>query len=321
MMDAASPTYRQARAAWAGPSQFIEAVDNGRSILSRNISAEELAANLGKLSQSELEGFRIGAVSAIVNKMGNDPAKMADVTKYLRSKEMRGKIAAMLPDDAARQRWNDMLDFEVNASGMAGRSLGNSATARRAAEMADADGIGGDLVLSALAGTPVGGLFSQFINKAGRGLRDSLRSRSDQAVADALTQPGGLAAVQAKATRAGQPVPPPLLITRGAGADAAQSEADRTARPSINSLLPGIRQRLSADGEPDIDALARETGATRAAVKSALAIALREQKTLSTTYKSVPGANKALRELAGSGAFMVAKVGAREWRIQQKQEN
>ncbi len=321
MMDDASPTYRQARAAWAGPSQFIEQVEGGRSILSRNISAEELAANLGKLSPSELEGFRIGAVSAIVNKMGNDPSKMADMTKYLRSKEMRAKVAAMLPDDAARQRWEDMLEFEVGASSMAGRALGNSATARRAAEMADADSAGGDLVLSALAGTPVGGLFSQIINKTGRGLRDSLHARSDQAVADALTQPGGLTSVKAKAAQAGQPTAPPLLITRGAGAGAAQSEADRTARPSINSLLPGIRQRLSADGEPDIDALARETGATRATVKSALAIALREQKTLGSTYKSVPGANKALRELADSGAFMVAKAGNREWRIQPKQEN
>jgi len=320
MMDAASPTYRQARAAWAGPSQFIEQVENGRSILSRNISAEELTANLGKLSPSELEGFRIGAVSAIVNKMGNDPAKMADVTKYLRSKEMRGKVAAMLPDDAARQRWSDMLDFEVNASGMAGRSLGNSATARRAAEMADADGIGGDLVLSALAGTPVGGLFSQFINKAGRGLRDSLRSRSDQAVADALTQPGGLAAVQAKATRAGQPVPPPLMITRGAGAGAAQGTAEREARPTVRSLLPTIRERMRADYPLDADELARETGATRAAAKSAIAMAKREQQALATTYKGVPMANKARRELFNADAFVVAKTGDREWRIQPKAE-
>jgi len=320
IMDAASPTYRQARAAWAGPSQFIEQVENGRSILSRNISAEELAANLGKLSPSELEGFRIGAVSAIVNKMGNDPAKMADVTKYLRSKEMRGKVAAMLPDDAARQRWSDMLDFEVNASGMAGRSLGNSATARRAAEMADADGIGGDLVLSALAGTPVGGLFSQFINKAGRGLRDSLRSRSDQAVADALTQPGGLAAVQAKATRAGQPVPPPLMITRGAGAGAAQGTAEREARPTVRSLLPTIRERMRADYPLDADELARETGATRAAAKSAIAMAKREQQALATTYKGVPMANKARRELFNADAFVVAKTGDREWRIQPKAE-
>lgn len=320
MMDTASPTYRQARAAWAGPSQFIEQVENGRSILSRNISAEELAANLGKLSPSELEGFRIGAASSIINRMGNDPAKMADVTKYLRSKEMREKVAAMLPDDAARQRWGEMLDFEVSASGMAGRSLGNSATARRAAEMADADGVGGDLVLSALAGTPVGGLFSQFINKAGRGLRDSLHARSDQAVADALTQPSGLAAVQAKATRAGQPVPPPLLITRGAGAGAAQGSAEREARPTVRSLLPAIRERMRADYPLDADELARETGATRAAAKSAIAMAQREQQALATTYKGVPMANKARRDLFNADAFVVAKTGDREWRIQAKSE-
>lgn len=320
MMDTASPTYRQARAAWAGPSQFIEQVENGRSILSRNISAEELTANLGKLSPSELEGFRVGAVSAIVNKMGNDPAKMADVTKYLRSKEMRDKVAAMLPDDAARQRWGEMLDFEVNASGMAGRSLGNSATARRAAEMADAEGVGGDLVLSALAGTPVGGLFSQFINKAGRGLRDGLHARSDQAVADALTQPGGLAAVQAKAARASQPTPPPLLITRGAGAGAAQGSVEREARPTVRSLLPAIRERMRADYPLDADELARETGATRAAAKSAIAMAQREQQALATTYKGVPMANKARRDLFNADAFVVAKTGDREWKIQAKPE-
>ena len=320
MMDTASPTYRQARAAWAGPSQFIEQVENGRSILSRNISAEELTANLGKLSPSELEGFRVGAVSAIVNKMGNDPAKMADVTKYLRSKEMRAKVGAMLPDDAARQRWGEMLDFEVNASSMAGRSLGNSATARRAAEMADADGVGSDLVLSALAGTPVGGLFSQFITKAGRGLRDSLRARSDQAVADALTQPGGLSAVQAKATRAGQPAPPPLLITRGAGAGAAQGSVEREARPTVRSLMPAIRERMRADYPLDADELARETGATRAAAKSAIAMAQREQQALATTYKGVPMANKARRDLFNADAFVVAKTGDREWRIQAKSE-
>lgn len=323
MMDTASPTYRQARAAWAGPSQFIEQVENGRSILSRNISAEELTANLGKLSPSELEGFRVGAVSAIVNKMGNDPAKMADVTKYLRSKEMRAKVGAMLPDDAARQRWGEMLDFEVNASSMAGRSLGNSATARRAAEMADADGVSGDLALSALAGTPVGGLFSQFITKAGRGLRDGLRdglrAGSDQAVADALIQPGGLAAVQAKATRAGQPAPPPLIITRGAGAGAVQNNAERSARPTINSLLPSVREQLAAGQEPDIDTLAKETGATRLAAGRAIHLAKKEQRALAQNYKNPLMAKNAMRK-AGlkPDNFQITRGHSGDWAINLK---
>ncbi len=320
MMDAASPTYREARAAWAGPSQFIDAVESGRTILSRNISAEELAANLGRLSASELEGFRIGAVSAIVNKMGNDPAKMADVTKYLRSKEMRAKVAAMLSDDAARQRWGDLLDFEVSASTTAGRSLGNSATARRAAEMADANSIGGDLVLSALAGTPVGNLFSQFVGKAGRSLRDTVRARSDRAVADVLTRPDGLGQAQRAAAEATRSSAPPLLITGGASAGAVQGSTGREARPTVQSLLPTVRARMRTDYPLDADEIARETGSTRAAAKQAIALAQREQQAMAKTYKSVPGANQARRGLLDPDAYTVAKTGDREWRIQAKAE-
>ncbi|MDA7085492.1 hypothetical protein PH586_03680 [Pseudomonas sp. SA3-5] len=319
-MDAASPTYKEARAAWAGPSQFIEAVEGGRSVLSRNVSAEELTASLKRMGPAELEGYRIGAVSAIVNKMGNDPSKMADMTKYLRSQEMRGKVAAMLPDDAARQRWNDMLDFETGASTTAGRSLGNSATARRMAEMGDSGGIGGDLVLSALAGTPVGSLFSQIINRTGKGLRDTLRSKSDKAVAGALLRPDGLAAAQRAAARDVSAAPPPLIISRGAGVGSAQSTADHAPRPTVRSLLPTIRERLSADSSLDADQLARETGSTRAAANQAITLARKEQQALATTFKSVPGANKARRGLLDSNAYTVAKAGDREWRVQLKSE-
>lgn len=272
MMDSASPTYREARAAWAGPSRFIEAVDDGRTIMSRNISAEELSANLSKMSPSELEGYRIGAVSSIINKMGNDPAKNADMTKYLRTKEMRAKVAAMLPDDAARERWNSMLDFEVGASAMAGRSLGNSATARRAAEMTDADGVAGDLVLSTLAGSPVGGLFSQFVNKAGRGLRDTIRSKSDRAVANALTSRGGLDGLRGAAQQQRASLGP-VATTAGAAIaiGSAQQSADRAPHPrSVPGILPAVRERVAAGEQMDAQALARELGVIPAVAKRAI---------------------------------------------------
>lgn len=320
MMDAASPTYRQARSSWAGPSQFIEQVENGRSILSRNISAEELAANLGKLNPSELEGYRIGAVSAIVNKMGNDPSKMADMTKFLRSKEMREKVAAMMPDEAARKRWGDMLDFEVGASGIAGRSLGNSATARRAAEMADADGVGGDLVLSAFAGTPIGSLFSQFITKAGRGLRDSLHARSDQAVADVLTQPGGLSQAQQAAAKAMQPAPPSPLVSGASSVVAAQTAAERQARPTIHSLLPLARELLAEGQADDPKALAQSSGATQAAASRAFYLARKEQDILSKDYSNPLQAKNSLRKSGlDHQGYLIAKAQAGNWQITQRE--
>jgi hypothetical protein len=86
--------------------------------------------------------------------MGNDPAKLGDMTKYLRSPEMREKIAALMPTPEARAAWAKRLDFEVGSSELTGRALGNSATARRLAEQGDAGNIVGDLVMDAFMGHP-----------------------------------------------------------------------------------------------------------------------------------------------------------------------
>jgi hypothetical protein len=98
-------------------------------------------------------------VSALTGKMGNDAAKLGDMTKYMRSPEMRAKIAAIMPTEEAADKWAKRLDFESRASELTGRALGNSATARRLAERQDAGGMVGDLVMDALTGTPAATLW------------------------------------------------------------------------------------------------------------------------------------------------------------------
>lgn len=189
VLDAANPAYPRARDAWAGPSRFRDAIEDGRSVMNRGESAEELAARMRGMSESEREGFRIGAVSALVNKIRSDPARMSDVTKHLRSPEMREKIALLMPSEEAAQRWTQRLGFEVSSSELTGRALGNSATARRLAEREDAHGLVGDLVLDALAGGASGSIFKQVFQRGPAWLRDTLRSRRDAAIADQLTNP------------------------------------------------------------------------------------------------------------------------------------
>jgi hypothetical protein len=65
-LDTLVPSYRAARDAWAGPSAYLDAVEQGRNIMARNMSAEEMQAAFAGLSQAEQEGFRIGAISSIV---------------------------------------------------------------------------------------------------------------------------------------------------------------------------------------------------------------------------------------------------------------
>lgn len=188
-LDQAVPSYAAARNAWGGPSQYLDAIEEGRGILSNKVSAEELASRLSDMTEAQREGYRIGAVSVIKGKMGSDPSKLGDMTKYIRSPEVRNKIAAMMPTPEAAESFTNSLNYEVGSSELTGRSLGNSATARRLAEKQDADGIVGDLAMGALAHGPTLGLLRRTLGTLPTTIRDSLRSRSDAILADLLVNP------------------------------------------------------------------------------------------------------------------------------------
>lgn len=221
-VDEANPAYAAARNAWAGPSAFLDAIESGRSILSRSTSADEFSAAFARLSNSEKEATRIGAISSIVSRIGNDGAKLGDITKYLRSPEMRAKIAAIMPTPEAAQAWQRRLAYEVKSSEMTGRALGNSATARRLAERDDAQGLVGDLVLDALTtGVSGAGLLKRIVTAGPRWLRDTVRSRTDSVLADLLTNPNRAADVGAVLQRAQQRASRPASATSKAATTAA----------------------------------------------------------------------------------------------------
>ena len=196
-LDKQVPEYKAARDAWAGPSSYLDAVDAGRGILSRNESAEEMTAQFNSLSQADRQGYREAAVSSVIGKMQADPAKLADLTKYLRSPAMRQKITAIMPNPQAAAAWNRRLDHEIKSSDLAIRSLGNSATARRIAEMEEARGIAGELVVGAFTGTPLTGMMRQVIGGGWKTTRDFLRRRVDEEVAKIVSSPTAARNLQA----------------------------------------------------------------------------------------------------------------------------
>ena len=181
-------SYKLARDTWSGSARYLDAIEEGRDIFNRRVSAEELGNRLKDMSLAERSAFREGAVSSIVARMGNDASKAGDMTKFLRSPEMAAKVSLMMPTREAVQTWLNRLNFEVGASELTGRALGNSATARRLAEREDAQGIVGDLVLDALSGNSVS-LLRRVATAGPRWLRDKLRARADKELAEVLTGP------------------------------------------------------------------------------------------------------------------------------------
>lgn len=211
-VDQYNPAYAKARDAWSGDARYIDAINEGKSIFSTKVDAESLTAGLGAMGAADQEAYRIGAVGAIIGKMGNDPSKMGDMTKYLRSPEMRAKVAALMPDQAARDAWTQRLNFEITSSEVVGKSLGNSATARRLAQRDDADSIVGDLVMDAFAGSPPVSLVKRMIGLVPTNIRDTLRSKSDHILAELLTDPQSMQGLVRAMDRVSQRGTPPSVL-------------------------------------------------------------------------------------------------------------
>lgn len=92
-VDKLAPEYAQARNAWAGPSAVMDAMKAGQRLF--NERAEITARDIAKLGQSEKEGFLIGALDAVNQRIGRK-IEGQDVTGAFRSGNAKAQIEAAL---------------------------------------------------------------------------------------------------------------------------------------------------------------------------------------------------------------------------------
>jgi hypothetical protein len=67
-IDRNNPAYKRARDYWAGETSAMDSMQMGRNFL--RLDEDELAADLRKMSLSEREAFRLGAMQNVLDKMG-----------------------------------------------------------------------------------------------------------------------------------------------------------------------------------------------------------------------------------------------------------
>lgn len=92
-VDKLAPEYAQARSAWAGPSAVMDAMKAGQRLF--NERAEITARDIAKLGTSEKEGFLIGALDAVNQRIGRK-IEGQDVTGAFRSGNAKAQIEAAL---------------------------------------------------------------------------------------------------------------------------------------------------------------------------------------------------------------------------------
>lgn len=134
-LDAFNPAYAQARQAWAGPSQQLDASRQGFRFMRKGefANSDELAARLEKMTPDEKHHFRIGAIQALRDKMG-ETVRRGDVTKHLAGKpELERKIRLAFGDDRLFRRYINAMENEGEMFKLYSEITGGSQTQQRQA--------------------------------------------------------------------------------------------------------------------------------------------------------------------------------------------
>jgi hypothetical protein len=125
-LKAANPVYGEALKRYAGDSAMIEALEKGKKFLST--PADEVEFALTKMTEGEAEQFRVGAVTALVDKLRQKaPGPTTDFTGELRKQDVWRRIAAIMPDEQSLEELATIASAERGQSSLATR-LGGSRT-------------------------------------------------------------------------------------------------------------------------------------------------------------------------------------------------
>jgi len=120
--------YKQARQAFAGQSEILDAIESGRNFF--DIDARQLKQMYNKLSPSEKDGFSVGAYDAIRMKIREGADGMDMVRRTFGSAEKRDQIKELIGVDAF-DTLNKQLSREKDIRSTDIRILGGSQTQPR----------------------------------------------------------------------------------------------------------------------------------------------------------------------------------------------
>lgn len=128
-LDTAVPDFGRARAAFAGEAELLDATKLGQDFYKQ--TAAEANRTFAKLSPSEQEAYKVGALDAVKTKI-QTAKDTADIRKRIfGSPEERQRVSSLFPDDATFKQFEKDMMTESMMRKTQEKVLGNSATAER----------------------------------------------------------------------------------------------------------------------------------------------------------------------------------------------
>ncbi len=152
-LDEINPAYRDARQVFAGGEALQNAMRDGERFL--NMKTREVTSAVKDMTNSEKEGFLVGAMEAIREKMGRARSGEIGEFRFLEQANTKEKLRAIFPEgrkgDKQLAQLMRMLDRERTFASTQGALVGGSQTAmRHAAGQAVKSGVALPTTLEAL---------------------------------------------------------------------------------------------------------------------------------------------------------------------------
>ena len=119
LFDRASPAYKKARNYWAGETASLDAMKLGKAI--NRADPDELADDLARMSASELESFRLGAMNALIDKIESSVDTANIARNFVKTKKLRRLLRLTFPKGESGQgkfdkfvnKLSDEMDMHV----------------------------------------------------------------------------------------------------------------------------------------------------------------------------------------------------------------
>jgi hypothetical protein len=128
-LDTAVPDFGRARAAYAGEAELLDATKLGKDFYKQ--TASEANRTFAKLSPSEQEAYKVGALDAVKEKI-TTAKDTADIRKRIfGSPAERSRVSSLFPDDATFKQFEKDMMTESMMRKTQEKILGNSATFER----------------------------------------------------------------------------------------------------------------------------------------------------------------------------------------------
>lgn len=133
-LDRLNPRYKAAREKWSGPSQTLEAVEEGKTHFTRTDSNEQVLAEFNKLSEADKDFYRVSAAEAKIDALERAPDASDKSKRIINNERDRKRFRMLFKSDAEADKFIQNVARKRQMFDTKTAVKSNSATAGRITE-------------------------------------------------------------------------------------------------------------------------------------------------------------------------------------------